>query len=130
MKFLTTTQRGDIGETAFLLAATIRNLLVSKPFGNAEGYDFVVDNGVRLIKVQVKAARWIKSKKYDVLQFGLNSKSRGVLVTRRKFDVLVCYDIDKKDFYIMPANKVKRQTISMSSDTLGAPYKNNWSIFK
>lgn len=45
---------GRATEARFLADAQARGLLVSRPFTEAPGYDAVVDNGRRLIRVQIK----------------------------------------------------------------------------
>jgi DNA-binding sugar fermentation-stimulating protein len=46
---------GDLAEIAFLYRALGRALIVSKPYGDNARYDFVVDNGTRSCRVQVKS---------------------------------------------------------------------------
>lgn len=45
---------GRATEARFVADAQSRGLLVSRPFTEAPGYDAVVDNGRRLIRVQIK----------------------------------------------------------------------------
>jgi len=45
---------GRATEARFVADAQARGLLVSRPFTEAPGYDAVVDNGRRLIRVQIK----------------------------------------------------------------------------
>lgn len=51
---MTTTQSGNISESVVMSAYIKAGFLVAVPFGNACPYDLVVDNGVRLFKIQVK----------------------------------------------------------------------------
>jgi len=48
-------RRGELGEITFLQRATALGLRVSKPFGDSDPYDFIVDNGRRRWLVQVKS---------------------------------------------------------------------------
>lgn len=125
---LSTIQTGDAGELAFMLEATLRNLKVSKPIGSFEGYDVVVDNGCKLIKVQVKASRWQDDREHKRLQFTIARSLKDINVVAAKFDVLVCYDLDNKDFYILNSSEIKVNKISFASKTATYPSKNNWNV--
>ena len=37
-------RRGEIGEISFLQRASQKGLRVSRPFGDSDAYDFIVDN--------------------------------------------------------------------------------------
>lgn len=81
---------GRATEARFVADAQSRGLLVSRPFTDAPGYDAIVDNGRRLIRVQVKGCtpnkrgfcrininRHRHSKpKYDVLAIWMSSVGR------------------------------------------------------
>jgi hypothetical protein len=49
-------RRRELGEITFLQRATALGLRVSKPFGDSDPYDFIVDNGRRRWLVQVKSS--------------------------------------------------------------------------
>lgn len=49
-------RRGEMVEIAFLHRATDLGFRVSKPFGDSDPYDFIVDNGRRRWLVQVKSS--------------------------------------------------------------------------
>jgi hypothetical protein len=48
-------QRGELAEIAFLHKAADLGFGVAKPYGDSERYDFILDSGERLWKVQVKS---------------------------------------------------------------------------
>ena len=48
-------QRGELAEMAFTLKAAGLGFGVAKPYGDSESYDFILDSGVRLWRVQVKS---------------------------------------------------------------------------
>ncbi len=45
-----------MAEAAFVAKAVSLGLCVSKPWGESQRYDLIVDNGRRLLRVQVKSA--------------------------------------------------------------------------
>jgi hypothetical protein len=53
---LTRKQRGEMAEAAFLAKAAGLGFRVSKPWGESSRYDLIVDNGRKLLRVQVKSA--------------------------------------------------------------------------
>jgi hypothetical protein len=52
-----TVYKGNSSEAVVLTAYIQAGFLVSLPFGNGASYDLIVDNGARLIKVQVKTGK-------------------------------------------------------------------------
>src|SRR5271165_2100902 len=48
---------GEQAEAAFLNKAISLGLNVARPWGDSERYDFIVDSGRRLLRVQVKSTR-------------------------------------------------------------------------
>src|SRR2546421_5517793 len=48
---------GEISEAAFVLRAHSLGFLVAKPWGDSEKYDFVLDAGSKLWRVQLNAIR-------------------------------------------------------------------------
>lgn len=59
---LTNTKRaGERSEAAFLSKAAELGFGVAKPWGDSERYDFILDNGHRLLRVQVKATDSLRS---------------------------------------------------------------------
>jgi hypothetical protein len=50
-----TKRRGEIVEIAFLYTVANMGFAVTKPYGDSEPYDFIVDSGNRLWRVQVKS---------------------------------------------------------------------------
>jgi len=54
---------------------------ISIPITDTQDYDLVVDNGEKLLKIQVKTTKWIDNGKYQV---GLRTTSGNKTVTKRK----------------------------------------------
>ena len=55
----TTKHRGDVYEMHFMIEASNRGFGVSKPFGDNERYDIILDGGRRLWRVQVKGTECV-----------------------------------------------------------------------
>src|SRR5438552_11189157 len=53
---------GEISEAAFVLRAHSLGFLVAKPWGDSEKYDFVLDAGSRLWRVQLKSTEVVHAR--------------------------------------------------------------------
>jgi len=92
-----------MGESAFLNKAVSLGFGVAKPWGESDRYDFILDSGTRLWRVQVKAAyRTPKDGCYQVRNTG------GSQVPYRpdEVDVLVAYIMPRRVWYVIPVADV------------------------
>ena len=94
-------RRGEIGEAAFLSKAASMGFGVSKPWGDSDRYDLVVDVGGRMLRVQVKSAHRVS----DHPSGGYNF--RACPHTRESYrddeiDFLVLYIVPENIWYIFP----------------------------
>ena len=48
--------KGNIGEAVFMAEMIKQGCIVSKPFGDNARYDFILDTGKKLIRIQIKTA--------------------------------------------------------------------------
>jgi len=69
-------RRGEFAEAAFLMQITERGWVISQPFGHKQGYDFVVDNGRDLLRVQVKSTEVASSKYRARVTLGRGNQSK------------------------------------------------------
>src|SRR6266478_8495353 len=61
-----TKKKGEAAELAFMLKAVSLGFGVAKPWGDSERYDFILDSGTRLWRVQVKSTSALQSGAYCV----------------------------------------------------------------
>jgi hypothetical protein len=105
----TTTKRhnpvrtGEIAEAAFLHKVINLGFGVAKPWGNSERYDFILDNGQRLWRVQLKCSEVLRPfGGYDIQpMYGVYGKSRRVY-TADDIDVLIAYITPVDAWYVLP----------------------------
>ena len=73
---------------------------VAKPWGDSERYDFILDSGEKLWRVQLKSA-YVGSKEggYTVHAFGNESR---VAYTAAEVDVVVGYVVPEQAWYVIP----------------------------
>src|ERR1700686_1040348 len=57
---------GELSEAAFLLKAQTMGFRVLKPWGDSERYDFVLDSGSQLWRVQLKCTEVVHARGYEV----------------------------------------------------------------
>jgi hypothetical protein len=78
---------GEVAESAFLWKAMQLGLLVAKPWGDSARYDFIVDSGGGLLRVQVKSTGCLcEEHRYAVAAHGSNP---AIPYTKDDIDFLV-----------------------------------------
>lgn len=92
-----THRNGELAEAAFIHKAISLGLLVSKPFGPDARYDFIVDSGARLYRVQVRGARADGGSGFQVSCH----YSKGRRFTPCDIDVLAAYVHADDSWYIV-----------------------------
>jgi len=101
--------RGELGELAFLHKAATLGFGVAKPHGDNERYDFIVDSGERLWRVQVKTIWQVHGRLYQTSVshgHGVNMKS----YKSREIDFVVVYLALLDIWYVIPVRYVTGST--------------------
>jgi hypothetical protein len=104
--------RGFLGEVAFLHKAVTLGLKVSRPCGDIYHYDFIVDNGRDLWRVQVKTGSYMMEGLY---QLCVRRRTGGVQVpyTKSEVDFVVAYILPDDTWYVLPVRELaQRETVS------------------
>jgi len=89
--------RGEVAEAAFLAKATSLGFGVSKPWGDSERYDFVIDSGYRFWRVQVKSTQRFANWRYQVKTAGWKAA-----YTKGEIDFLIAYITPENLWYVVP----------------------------
>lgn len=100
---MNTKVRGAVGELAFVLKAASLGFGVSKPHADTERYDFIVDSGKRLSRVQVKAT-------WSLFNGGYRARatwSSNSLYNFHQIDFLVVYIVPRNIWYVIPVSAIK-----------------------
>jgi len=100
-RFRNTKRAGERSEAAFLCKAAELGFAVAKPWGDSERYDFIVDNGRRLLRVQVKATDSLRAQAYETRATYTAGKGRAVY-SRRDIDFLVAHVVPLDVWYVLP----------------------------
>jgi hypothetical protein len=105
-------QHGDLGEVAFLHKATKLGFMVAQPYGVGYPFDFIVQGGSGLLRVQVKATVHMRFGLYRVNIF------RNLGAGRRAYreyevDFVAVYIIPEDTWYILPVREVADRRVLM-----------------
>jgi hypothetical protein len=104
---LNTKRRGEVAEAAFLHKAASLGFSVAKPWGESDRYDFMVDCGTRIWRVQVKSAHSSALNGYSFHACGNVRKNR---YTRRDIDFIVGYVVPDDVWYVIPIEAYGERT--------------------
>jgi PD-(D/E)XK endonuclease len=128
-------QQGELGEAAFVYKAVSLGFVVAKPHGDMHRYDFIVESGNGLWRVQVKACATLKNGLY---QANTCLKRAGVLIpyTASEIDFVAAYIIPEQTWYVVPVREVVGRT-SLSFRPKGFPrldiyahYREAWHLLR
>ncbi|HTS35501.1 MAG TPA: group I intron-associated PD-(D/E)XK endonuclease [Candidatus Solibacter sp.] len=96
-----TKDRGDLAEMQFMVAASVRGLVVARPYGDNERYDFIVDAGSRLWRVQVKSSAATHHRGFAVRSSWRTSK-RQISYKPSQVDFLAVTIVGTDIWYVIP----------------------------
>ena len=97
-----TKRTGELSEAAFLLKAEPLGFHLTKPWGDSERYDFILDTGPRLWRVQVKCTEVLRARGYDVQPIYCIYGQGKVVYTADDIDVLAVHILPLDVWYILP----------------------------
>lgn len=107
--------KGEKTEAIVLAELIKRDYKVLIPYGDNQRYDFVIDMGVRFIRLQCKTARFKNGAvKADIKRTQSNARkctSTTYGINEIDYFILYCYELDK--VYIIPCNKSRQSSISL-----------------
>jgi PD-(D/E)XK endonuclease len=92
---------GERSEAAFLTRAVQLNFGVAKPWGDSRRYDFILDNGACLHRVQVKCTESIRMRAYETRATYTTGKGRAVY-TKKDIDFIAAHIVPLDIWYIIP----------------------------
>lgn len=114
---------GDTAEVLFKLRALEKGLIPSTPYG-LRRYDFIIDNGKSLLKVQVKMANAIQGTHYQ-----FNLRPSGKRYTHEQVDVFAFYIAPMDAWYIIPCNHLHSSLMRIRpEDSTYKSYLEAWYI--
>jgi hypothetical protein len=124
-------RRGEVSELAFFHKAASLGFGVAKPWGDSERYDFILDSGERLWRVQVKSGCHHHNRCYDL--HGRCGNQERSQYTPEEIDIFVAYLVPIDVWYVIPVEKIKKRNL-LFFPYGGArcghyePYREAWSL--
>lgn len=97
---------GELSEAAFLLKAQSLGFRVLKPWGDSERYDFVLDSGGRMWRVQLKSTAVVHARGYEVQPIYSVYGGGKSGYTADEIDVLVVHIRLRDVWYVLPVEVV------------------------
>jgi hypothetical protein len=94
-------QRGELAEMMFMVKAAKKGFATAKPYGDSRRYDFIVDTGRRLWRVQVKSSSRLCKGAYHVSP---NRHSSGRMMAYRasEIDLVIAYVVPENSWFVIP----------------------------
>ena len=99
-----TKQTGERSEAAFLHRASGLGFGVAKPWGDSLRYDFILDNGERLWRIQIKCTESIRAQAYET-RFTYTTGQGRAVYTNRDIDFLVVHVVPLDVWYVVPVDQ-------------------------
>jgi len=95
---------GEISEAAFLHKAVSLGFKVTKPWGDSERYDFVLDSGARLWRVQIKSTSALHAGGYQIQPIHYVYGVKKLAYTSDEIDALAAHIVPLDVWYILPVS--------------------------
>jgi PD-(D/E)XK nuclease superfamily protein len=101
----TSKQRGELAEMMFMVKAAQKGFATAKPYGDSRRYDFVLDVGRRLWRVQVKSS---SAKQYGSYMLNLQRNANGEVVPYdpAEIDFVVGYVMPCDAWFVIPVESI------------------------
>ena len=100
-----TKRTGERSEAAFLYQASQRRFAISKPWGDSERYDFILDNRpqpqVHLFRIQIKCTDSLRADAYET-RATYSVGRRHAVYTKRDIDFIAAHVVPLNIWYIIP----------------------------
>ena len=96
-------KRGEWVELVFAVRAMELGLLLARPWGESSGYDFMVDLGWRIVRVQVKSTMF----KEGAEGYSCTLKDSKGPYKKNTFDFVAAYVIPEDVWFILPEKKIR-----------------------
>ena len=103
--------QGELVELRFLARAAELGLRVSKPYGDSAPYDFLVESGGTVYKVQVKSTSYSESK---CKAFICTTHTQRRPYSKEEVDFIAAYIISDDAWYIIPLSAISGCAVSLN----------------
>jgi hypothetical protein len=131
-----TKRTGELAEAAFVVKAAGLGFAVSKPWGDSERYDFILDAGHATFRVQVKCTESLNANGYQVQSTYTDRNQKGHYSTA-DIDFLVGYILPLDLWYVVPSHALPASASlrfypkgNISRRARFEQYREAWHLFR
>ena len=103
--------QGELVELRFLARAAELGLRVSKPYGDSAPYDFLVESGGTVYKVQVKSTSFRTN---NCRAYVCATNHHGTRYSKKDVDFIAAYIISEDAWYIIPLSAIRGREVSLN----------------
>ena len=131
-----TKRTGELAEAAFLHKAVGLGFRVTKPWGDSERYDFVLDSGTRLWRVQIKCTAVERAGGYHIQPIHFVYGKNKVVYTADDIDVLAAHVVPLDVWYLVPVGALAAgRSLRLYPDdgcktARFEKYREGWELFR
>ena len=101
--------QGELGEVAFMHKATSLGFSLALPYGHLHRYDFILEGGRNLWRIQVKTSTCVMRGLYRLCVYNYNSRAA---YAESEIDFVAVYIVAEDTWYILPVREVlERRTL-------------------
>lgn len=107
---LGTKRMGELAELAFMYRAASEGVGVAKPYGDSHAYDFLVQHGRKLARVQVKSCFTKRERPqtgFTILARHRMKKGAGLPYSQEDIDFIAAYIAPCHVWYLIPIEALK-----------------------
>jgi hypothetical protein len=110
-KKLDTKRLGEIAELAFLLKATSLGLTPAQPYGDRRPYDFLLECGKRVLRIQVKSVSVCRPNNPRCFYVTVVQHKEGgrAAYTSDDIDFVAAYVVPHNAWYVIPVDVLKKR---------------------
>ena len=106
-------RHGEVGELAFALKATSLGLTPSRPYGDRRPYDFLLECGSRVLRIQVKSVFTPRAGYKNRYSVGVCQTTRtgSVAYKTNEIDFIVAYVAPCHAWYVIPVKVLQGRKV-------------------
>ena len=106
--YLGTKRMGEIAEIAFMYRAAIEGIGVARPYGDSHPYDFLVQHGRKLFRVQVKSCFTPYRTGFPISVSRNIGEDKRLLYSQQDVDFIAAYVAPHQAWYLIPIESVTK----------------------
>ncbi len=130
-------QLGELAEMMFMVRASIKGMVVAKPYGETQRYDFIVDSGKRTWRIQVKSTSCTRDRAFTVNAYWKTTRKH-LPYLPSKVDFLAVAILGTDIWYLIPvralAGRLMVRVYPFGGDNRGSrryeKYRDAWHLLQ